>query len=1138
MVSSDITPASAAVPISVHTLKTNAMTNPLGIAVAAPSFSWKSTSSDREVTQKSYEIRVDTNRENLERANTWASGTVASDQQVGVRMAGSPLKSQTRYFWQVRIATSDGSTSDWSAPAWFETGLGSSEWKADWIGSTDPASEAARWTNYSVSVDFTLDNVAFGLYARASDLQNGYMMQLTVANGYPEFRPHVKKNGNFAVLGQVDLSQYISAKDLASGVHNLTVSFSGQTITSSLDGIQIDRRTDATFAQGTVGLRQTMVGEGPESATIHKIIVESPDSGTLLSTDFSDGRSPFGGGAVVKGVLQAVAPLETLVRAEVAQPLLRKDFAVSSPIVAARVYASARGVYELSINGSRVGDEQLAPGMTEYNKRIDYQAYDVTSLVKQGDNAIGAKLGTGWYAGNVGAYGTGIWGNRTSLIAQLRIDYRDGTHKWITTDNTWKTTPGPIVESDIIMGEIYDERRLPAGWDSAPFADAAWQPVGVADNADTSKLVPSRSEPVRVTEKRTPTSRTEPTPGTWIYDMGQNMVGVGRFELTGRAGTTATIRHGEMLNADGTLYTENLRTAKATDTYTFAEDGTAAYEPTFTFHGFRYIEITGVTQPPRVDQVTGLVWGSDLPSTGTLETSSPMLNQLQSNILWGQRGNFLSIPTDTPARDERLGWTGDINVFAPTASYNQDTRNFLGAWLGTLADSQGSDGDLPGVAPNIVGRCCGGGAGWSDAGITLPYVLWQSYGDPAVIRDNYPMMKKFLAFVERSAGPSLIRVHGNTGDWLDVNDPTDLGLLGTAYYYYSTDLLRQMASEIGEKADAAHYADLAARVKKAFLATYVADDGTLLGNSQTAYAMAIGMGLIPADRLEQVGNRFVAAIAARNFHLSTGFLGTSWLLPALTRAGYQDVAYRLLNNDTYPSWGYEVALGATTMWERWDAILPDGTIADGGMNSFNHYAYGAVGDWMYQNIGGIKPTSAGYKTFDIAPRPGGGLTRGTGKFDSVYGMISSAWKISETGMTLDVSVPVNTRATITLPLAAGQEVKESGALIADAKGIVIVSHSSGQLVLEAGSGSYSFVVDKAVINPGNPGAPGNPGNSGGSGDGAGSGSNPGGVSGGSSRADSLAATGYNALGIAALAIILVAIGATVSAMRRRKAAEK
>ncbi|GAA3879151.1 alpha-L-rhamnosidase [Leifsonia kafniensis] len=1047
-------------------LKTNALVDPLGIGVTAPSLSWQSTSSGRSVTQKAYEIRVDTSADSLPRSNAWASGRVDSDRQIGIRYDGSALESQTRYFWQVRIWTDAGIPTDWSAPAWFETGLRPADWQADWIGSADPSAEMARWSNYSVSLDFTLDSVVIGMYARARDLQNGYMMQLSVAQGFPQFRPHVKRNGNFAMLGNgVDLSGITTVAALTTGTHNLTVDFAGTTITSFLDGTQIDQRTDTTFSQGYIGFRQTMVGEGPENSTIHKIVVESPENGTLLRTDFSDGQNPFAGGSVVNGAFKAFAPLDTLMRAEPAQPLLRKEFSVAKEVVSARVYASARGVYELSINGKRVGDELLAPGMTEYKKRIDYQSYDVTDLVKQGGNAIGAKLGTGWYAGHVGQYGTGIWGNRTSLIAQLRIDYSDGSHSWVKTDNSWKTAAGPLVESDIIMGEVFDARRMQDGWDTANFADTAWKPVGVADNADTAKLVAARSEPVRVTEERTPIERTEPTPGTWIYDMGQNMVGVGRFELTGKAGTTATIRYGELLKADGTLYTENLRTAKATDTFTFAADGTASYTPTFTFHGFRYAEITGVTEPSSVDQVTGLVWGSDLPTTGTLETSSSMLNQLQSNIVWGQRGNFLSIPTDTPARDERLAWTGDINVFAPTASYNQDTRNFLGAWLGTLADSQGGDGDLPGVAPNIVGRCCGGGSGWSDAGITLPYILWQSYGDSAVIHDNYAMMKNFMAFVERSAGPSLIRVHGNTGDWLDVNDPTDLGLLGTAYYYYSADLLSQMAAEIGETTDAEHYAELAKRVQTAFLAKYLATDGTMLGNSQTAYAISIGMGLIPADRLKQVGDKYVAAIAARDYHLSTGFLGTPWLLTALTKTGHQDLAYRLLNNDTYPSWGYEVALGATTMWERWDAIKPDGTVADGGMNSFNHYAYGAVGNWMYQNIGGITSTSAGYKTFDIAPTPGGGLTHGKGTFDSVFGMISSSWDTTENGLTLAASVPVNTTATVTLPIADGQEVTENGVAIDEVEGVTSVSTQNGVAVLEVGSGDYSFAVAKPVVEP-------------------------------------------------------------------------
>lgn len=1060
-------PASAAPgALELNTLQVNGLESPLGIGDAPPVFSWKTTSSERGVVQTAYEVRVSDSEAATVDGNVWSTGKVASDDQLHVTYDGVPLESQTRYTWQARAWDNHDSLSEWSAPAWFETGLWSEgEWDASWIGSPDPSARLAKWTDYTVSVDFVMTNMVLGLYARAESPQNGYMTQLSVVDGVPKFRPHVKVDGNFTLLEDKDISSFISVEELTTGEHNFTVTFEGSTIISSLDGVEIDRRSDDTFSQGYVGFRQYVIGEGPESSNVLAIDVQSPSHGTLLHTDFSDGQNPFTAGQVVDGELQLVAPIEAILRPEAAQPLLRKDFSLDREMSSARLYASARGVYEASINGNRVGNELLAPGMTEYMKRIDYQTYDVTDLVTPGENSIGVKLGTGWYAGNVGSYGTGIWGDRTSFIGQLRIDYTDGSHEWISSDSSWTTAAGALVESDIIMGENYDARRVQAGWDASGFDDEEWEPVGVVDDEGAiSRLSAQANEPVRVTEERPALSRTEITPGTWIYDMGQNMVGVARVELTGTAGSTAVIRHGETIYTDGRLYTENLRGAKATDSYTFAETGTATYSPTFTFHGFRYVEITGVTTPPTTEQVTGLVMGSDLPNTGTLETSSAMLNQLQSNIVWGQRGNFLSIPTDTPARDERLAWTGDINVFAPTASYNQDTINFLGEWLGTLRDSQGEDGDLPGVAPNIVGRCCGGGTGWSDAGITVPHTLWKHYGDTAVIRDNYDMMTRFMDFVDDTTGADLIRVHGGNGDWLNLDDPTDHALLGTAYYAYIAGQMSEMAKAIGKTDDEAYYRELSDRIKQAFVGSFLADDGTVLGNSQAGYAIAIGMGLIPGDRLEQVGEKYVAVIADHDYHLSTGFLGTPWLLPALTATGHNDVAYRLLNNDTFPSWGYEVKLGATTMWERWDAVNPDGSFADGGLNSFNHYAYGAVGGWMYDNIGGISATSPGYQTFDVAPIMGGGLTHAKGTLDSVYGMISSEWALTPVGSHLDVSVPVNTIATVSISAASAGDVLEGGNALDQVDGARVLSEDGETVVMEVGSGDYSFTSGEVEVD--------------------------------------------------------------------------
>lgn len=693
--------------------------------------------------------------------------------------------------------------------------------------------------------------------------------------------------------------------------------------------------------------------------------------------------------------------------------IFRKGFTLPEVPVRARLYVTALGTYRMFVNGERTDGDVLAPGWTDYDKRIPYQAYDVTARLHAGDNVLAAMLAPGWYAGHIASFGPEKYGKTPALSAQLRLDFADGRQTWLRSDGSWSTAPGPFREADIIMGESFDARGLPGDWSRGATPKAGWQAARLHPelSSRTGLLHAQDDAPVRVTARRTSTVLArQPTDGARIFDLGQNMVGVVTLKMKARAGQQVQLRYGEMLNPDGSLYTANLRSARATDRYIAAADGEQSYTPTFTYHGFRYVEVTGLDKPTDALEVTGLVEGSDLPWTGTLRTSDAMLNQLQGNITWGQRGNFFSIPTDTPARDERLGWAGDINVFAPTASFNQDTYAFLSKWLRDLRDAQTPEGDYPGVAPNPVG--IESGAGWSDAGITVPYTLWHTYGDRRVIDDGYASMVRFMTLIEARAGKDLRRVHGPWADWLHLDDPTPADLLGTAYLAYDARLMSEMAAATGHADDAARYAALAKRVVDAFDARYLHADGTLGSGSQTGYAMAIGMGLVPPAR---VAAAFVRSIEARHDHLATGFLGTPWLLPALSAIGRDDLAYRLLLNRDYPSWGYEVGAGATTMWERWNSLKPDGSFGDVAMNSFNHYAYGAVGDWMYRHIAGIAPLEAGYRRFAVAPVPGGGLTEGGGSLESAYGRIETAWTLIGDRFALEVTVPAGTTAEVTLP---------------------------------------------------------------------------------------------------------------------------
>ena len=766
--------AAAADDITVGGLQTNARTRPLGIAGADPTFSWKSASSARGVVQSAYEVRVGTSEGS---DDAWSSGKVDSSNQLDVTYGGPALASQTRYYWQVKVWDGDDEASGWSAPTWFETGiLSADEWAGDWIGKS-AGGEIDRWTDYTADVDFDIKDLAIGVFVRAKDTSNAYMWQISTADGtgVPKFRPHKRVGNTYTLLDNKAIAGITSAQ-LLEGTHRLSVTVDGSTITTKLDGAQIDQRTDSTFAKGFVGFRQDFANNVNETADVKAVKVTAKNGDVLLDTDFSSGN-PFNGGALTADGLRVGDRKDVLLRTNDAnKPLLRKEFSTDpgKEIASARVYASAHGVYELQLNGEKVGDQFLAPGSTDYRKRIQYQTYDVTDQVNSGANAFGAELGDGWWAGKVGMWGPGMFGNNVGLIAQLRVDYTDGTHQVIKTDGTWKSHFGPYAAADNIDGETYDANAEQPGWDHPNYDDAAWRPVTIG-TSDTAKLVPQPDEPVRVTGERPALKRTT-SPGVtngYIYDLGQNMVGVARMRIQGTAGQTVKIRYAEELRKNGEFYVGNLRAAKVTDYYTFKSTGTVVYTPTFTQHGFRYVEISGAMVPPELDDVTGVVWGSDLKATGDLETSNPMLNQLQSNISWGQRGNFLSIPTDTPARDERLGWTGDINVFAPTASYLRDTRAFLTKWTADLRDSAYGNGNLPGIAPLVPTIDLGSGLGWSDSGITVPYAAWHAQGDNTIVRQNYAAMKKFFAFVQQGAGADLIdSARGNWNDWLNLDDNT------------------------------------------------------------------------------------------------------------------------------------------------------------------------------------------------------------------------------------------------------------------------------------------------------------------------------------------------------------------------------
>ncbi|WP_238161790.1 family 78 glycoside hydrolase catalytic domain [Kribbella antibiotica] len=986
--------ASATPTPQLHNLKTNALAEPLGIAAGAPRLSWQLDSDRRGVAQTRYEVHVATSSKKLKHPDAWDSGVVRSDRSVDVEYAGAALKPYTQYFWTVRVWDNNGRATRWSDPATFETAqLQPSDWSGQWIGAD--SQPGAEWTDYTVDADVTVAKEALGIFFRGR-AGLGYMWQLNSLNG-AKLRPHVRQSGGgYVVLGEIPLNVDLSQR------HHLRITVAGKTITTWIDDVQVDQRDRSDHdAAGIVGFRTN----GAESGVVHNLVVTNAAGKKLVDTSFAAGDQTFpdgtvlpGGGLQVKGNTDLWLPGPPL-------PVFKRTVTIPAgkKVVRARVYAAAQGVYELSLNGRKVGDQELAPGWTDYRKRIQSQTYDVTRQLRSGQNVLGAELSTGWYAGNLAMFGPQKYGSETALTAQLRVTYSDGTTDVIGTDQSWQTAPGAVRVADLLNGESYDARRTAAEWTPALLRPSA-----------TAQLVPQTDQPVRVTQHLAAKAIASPTAGKYLYDLGQNMVGVGRFKLTGQPGQTVTIRYGEVLNPDGTLYTDNLRGARATDRYTFATNQTETYQPRFTFHGFRYVEVSGLPTAPPASAITGVVMGTDGAQTTSFHTNSALVNQLHSNIVWGQRGNFLSIPTDTPARDERMGWTGDINVFARTAVYNLDSQAFLSKWLQDLRDSQTADGAYPSVAPTVPNSFDGGqgNAGWADAGVNVPWTLWQAYGDTNVIREHYASMARYVDYLA-SHSPGLIRGGGDYGDWLNLDDPTPGDLIGTAFMAKGARQLSQMAAAIGNSADETKYRKLYDDVRAAWIARFVAADGKVGADSQTGYILGFTNDLIPD--VTKSGEHFVNTILRRDTHLSTGFLGVDGLLPVLTKVGRSDLAYKLLQNTSYPSWGYEIGKGATTVWERWNSINPDGTFNDVGMNSFNHYAYGAVGEWMYRTLAGVSAAEPGYRKVLIAPNPGGGITKADFTLETPYGKVVSNWKTTARGFQLEVTVPANATAIVRLP---------------------------------------------------------------------------------------------------------------------------
>ena len=752
-------------------------------------------------------------------------------------------------------------------------------------------------------------------------------------------------------------------------------------------------------------------------------------------------------------------------------PLFRKRFSLTKKIQSAVAYITAHGLYEAKINGRRVGDAYLTPGWTSYDKRLQYQAYDVTSMLHEGKNAVGAELGNGWYRGHIGfSPKPGLYGRDVALLLQLEITYTDGTKETIASDDSWKSSTGATRYAEIYNGATIDNRKQQNGWATAGFDDKDWSGVTVKDFSKTV-LVATVNEPVRKHETFKPVKIFTTPKGEKVIDFGQNLVGWVQMKVKGNAGDKITLSHAEVIDKAGNFYTENLRTALSQDVYILKGGDEETFEPQFTWQGFRFIKVDGYPGDLKPEDFTAIAVYSDMTPMGTFSCSNTLINQLQHNIQWGQKGNFLDVPTDCPQRDERLGWTGDAQVFSRTATYNMNVHNFFAKWLKDVAADQYTSGAVPHVIPNALAQGQtdgpGGSAGWSDVATIIPWNMYLAYGDKQILENQYNSMKAWVDYMQHHSKDDLWNTGDHFGDWLfySLNDDTDGSsaitskfLIAQCFYAYSTQLLINAANVLGKKEDVDYYTGLLSKVKSAFLKEYVTPNGLISSDTQTAYVLALQFGMLPENLRQQAADRLVANIKRYNYHLSTGFLGTPYLCRVLSDFGYPDIAYRLLLQDTYPSWLYPVKMGATTIWERWDGIRPDGTFETPTMNSYNHYAYGAIGDWMYRVVAGIdtKVDGPGYKQVVIKPTPGGNFQYAYADYETMYGKVSSHWKIDNGNLLMDVEIPANTTATIYIPTKGGGAITEGGKPISAEADIKVADAITGYTVLNIGSGSYHF----------------------------------------------------------------------------------
>ena len=1043
-------------PGAPQNLQCEYQSNPLGIDVQKPRLSWIVNDNRRGADQTAYQVLVASSKDlhQQDKGDIWDSGKVESDQSVHIEYEGSELESQKRYYWKVRTWDSLGEVKPYSEIAWWEMGLlKSTDWQAHWIGKElireKPETEPWPWGYWiwhpkeigiekpvyfrkvfkiaadkkikSAKIRATADN-RFTAFVNGTEIGSG-----SAWTEIYEFNPQEYLNSGKNIIA-------IKADNTRGNVCGLLFSLKVEFEDGSSKMINSDKSW-ITFTQKESGWKQLKFADNSWG----KVRVIEKYGG-------------FQWGKVDPN--EIYTPPRSI--------LLRKQFATHLKIKSARAHVTGLGNYVMFINGNRVGNDIFTPGWTDYPTKIQYQTYDVTSLLKDGENNVGAVLGNMWWSGGLGWRGSEVYSEGPlRFLMQLDIYYENGTSDTVVTDNSWKTVDSPIVEDHLYHGETYDARLEKPGWDKPAFDDSKWEQVVLLDEENV-QFVCQQGPTIQITEEIKPVKIWEADSGTYIFDMGQNMVGWVRLKVKGKAGSKVVLRFAEVLKEDGNIYTENLRGARATDTYILKGKGTEEWEPKFTYHGFRYVEITGYPGKPGKDAILGKVVHSNPPVSGEFSCSNDLINKIQKNINWGLRGNMHSVPTDCPQRDERLGWMGDAQIFAPTSCYNRNMARFYTKWERDITDCQEDNGAVYDVNPAIV---VGGPAkpGWGDAVVVVPWVVYNFYGDKRIIEENYEGMAGWVNYMKNNAN-NYIYDRDGYGDWIAVvKSPSKP--IGAAYFYYSTKLLAKMAAIIGKEADALKYEQLANKIGDAFNKKYLnVKTFQYESNTQTANLLPLAFGITPDWLADKVIANVAIDIKKKDMHLSTGFLGTGYILPMLSEYGYHDLAYKLASQNTYPSWGYMVEKNATTIWELWNSD------SEGpGMNSRNHFALGSVGEWYFSHLAGLRPHPEvpGFKKVIIKPMPIGDLKWAEASLETAYGTNKSRWEKKKGKFFLNISIPANTDAIVYVPTLgieepsvseSGLQLLDNGKFVNNSNALVFKELTPNAVVFEVGAGDYEFVV--------------------------------------------------------------------------------